>query len=139
MALNYFSVPYTVKQISKITDYKKEGGMYNRQIVDAIRTFSLQATLKKNISWEELAKLNTRDSVIIISWMLDGYIGHVSIIDKVTETHVFLAEPTSGKIQKIEKVRFLRQWWDFEGQNRDVWYPETKADVQLRVAIIVTV
>jgi len=138
MVLNYFDVPHTVKEITKVTDYKKEGGMYNLQLVKAILNFGLKVKKRTNASWEELMKENTKESAIIVSWMLEGYIGHVSVVEKVTETHIFLAEPTTGRIMKVEKIKFLRLWWDFEGQGGDVWYPETKADVQLRFAIVVT-
>jgi ABC-type bacteriocin/lantibiotic exporter with double-glycine peptidase domain len=138
MVLNCFDVSHTVKEITKVTDYKKESGIYNLQIVDALRKFGLNAKTKKNVSWEALEKLNTKSSAIIVSWMLEGYIGHVSVVDKVTATHIFLAEPTTGKIMKIEKIKFLRLWWDFEAQGRDVWYPETKSDIQLRFAIVAT-
>jgi len=108
MVLNYFDVSHTVKAVTKVTDYKKEDGMYNLQIVDALKKFGLNTKTKKNVSWEELEKLNTSDSAIIVSWMLEGYIEHVSVVEKVTDTHIFLAEPTTGKIMKIEKIKFLR-------------------------------
>ena len=138
MALRYFGIPHTVKKIADVTDYKKADGLSNTEIVVALRQFGLRSKLVKNTSWERLQTLNTPDSVIIVSWMLEGYIGHVSVLEKVTDTHVFLAESTTGKIFKMERVRFLRQWWDYEAQDRDIWYPETKADIQLRVAIVVT-
>jgi ABC-type bacteriocin/lantibiotic exporter with double-glycine peptidase domain len=138
MVLNFFSVPHTIKEIAKVTDYKREGGMSNAQVVDTLKKFGLGVKAKSNVSWDELKKLNIEDSVIVVSWMLHGYIGHVSVVDKVTDTHVFLAEPTTGKVSKIEKIKFLRLWWDFEDRDQDIWYPETKSDVQLRFAIVVT-
>jgi len=112
--------------------------MSNAQVVDTLKKFGLGVKAKRNVSWDELKKLNIEDSVIVVSWMLHGYIGHVSVVDKVTDTHVFLAEPTTGKVSKIEKIKFLRLWWDFEDRDQDIWYPETKSDVQLRFAIVVT-
>ena len=138
MVLNYFDVPHTVKEITKVTDYKKEGGMCNLQLVKAILNFGLKVKKRTNVSWEELTKENTEESVIIVSWMLEGYIGHISVVEKVTETHIFLAEPTTGKVLKLERIKFLRLWWDFEAQGRDIWYPETKSDIQLRFMIVVT-
>ncbi len=137
MALTYFAVPHTVKNIAEITNYKKEGGLSNTQIVSALETFGLKPKTYKNVSWEKLVELNTSDAVLILSWMLDGYIGHVSVLEKVTDTHIYLAEPTTGTILKLEKIKFLRMWWDFEAQDRDIWYPETKSDIQLRFLTVV--
>lgn len=138
MALTYFNIPHTVKGIAEMSDYKKEGGLSNTQIISTLKTFGLKAKPHTNVSWEKLAELNTSDAVLILSWMLEGYIGHVSVLEKVTDTHIYLAEPTTGKILKIEKIQFLRLWWDFEARDRDIWYPESKADVQLRFLIEVT-
>ncbi|MEX0918161.1 MAG: cysteine peptidase family C39 domain-containing protein [Candidatus Paceibacterota bacterium] len=138
MVLTYFDIPHTVKQIAAVTNYKKEGGLFNRQLVEALHKFDLKTKVVRNTTWEQLIELNTKDSVIIVSWMLDGYIGHVSVIEKVDKSHVYLAEPTTGKTIKIEKIKFLRLWWDWEAQDRDIWYPETKSDIQLRWMVVVS-
>ena len=138
MALLYFEVVHTVKQITQVTNYKQDGGMSNVQITDSLREFGLKTKMHKNTSWESLMKLNTKDSIVIVSWMLEGYIGHVSVVQKVSDSHVFLAESTTGTTMKIEKIKFLRLWWDYEAQNRDIWYPESKSDIQLRWAVVVT-
>jgi len=137
MALAYFSIPYTVKNITQVTDYKKDGGLTNTQIVSAIKILGLKTQTYTGVGWEKLAELNTKDSVIILSWMLEGYIGHVSVLEKITDTHIFLAEPTTGTILKIQKIKFLRMWWDFEARDRDIWYPEALSDIQLRFMIVV--
>jgi len=135
MVLTYFDVRHTVKEIVKVTDYKQNDGMSNKDILASLKQFGFKTKSITNTSWEQLIKLNTPDVVLIVSWMLEGYIGHVSVIEKVTDTHVFLAEPTTGKILKVEKITFLRLWWDYEALGRDIWYPETKADIQLRFVI----
>jgi len=137
MALSYFDVPHTIKQISDITDYKKEGGMYNRQIVSVLQKFGLKTKVDKETSWEKLMESNTPDSVIIISWMLDGYIGHVSVVEKVDQKYIYLAEPTTGKILKIEKFKFLRLWLDYEAQKAVPMYPESKSNIKLRWIVVV--
>ncbi len=138
MVLSYFDVPHTIKQISDITDYKKAGGMYNRQVVSALQKFGLKTKVCKETPWETLKESNTPDSVVIVSWMLDGYIGHVSVVEKVDQKYIYLAEPTTGKILRIEKFKFLRLWLDYEEQEEVPMYPESKSDIQLRWMVIVT-
>ena len=138
MALNYFDIPYTVKQIADITNYKKEGGMYNRQIISVLKTFGLKPKISKNTSWEKLQKSDSPDSVIIVSWMLDGYIGHVSVVEKVDGKYIYLAEPTTGQILKIERLKFLRLWLDYEAKAEVPMYPESRSDIQLRWMVVIT-
>jgi len=137
MVLNYFSVPYTIKKITEVTNYKKEGGMWNRQIVSSLKSFGLKTRVYKNTTWEQLMDLNTKNAVIIVSWMLDGYIGHVSVVEKVDKSFIYLAEPTAGKILKIQKIKFLRLWLDYEA-GEEVWFPESKSNIQLRWMVVVS-
>jgi len=111
--------------------------MYNRQIVSVLQKFGLKTKVDKETSWEKLMESNTPDSVIIISWMLDGYIGHVSVVEKVDQKYIYLAEPTTGKILKIEKFKFLRLWLDYEAQKAVPMYPESKSNIQLRWMVVV--
>jgi ABC-type bacteriocin/lantibiotic exporter with double-glycine peptidase domain len=138
MTLKYFSVPHTVSGITKVTNYKKEGGIYNKQLVSVLQHYGLKTKVLKNTSWEQLVELNTKDSVIILSWMLDGYIGHLSVLDKVNKDHVYLAEPTTGKMLKMNKIKFLRLWLDYEAKDEVPMYPESKSDIQLRWMCVVS-
>ncbi len=138
MTLKYFNVPHSVKQIATTTDYKKGGGMYNKQIVSAFQTFGLKTQISRNTSWEKLTTLNTPETVVIVSWMLDGYIGHVSVVENIDKKHIYLAEPTTGKILKIEKLKFLRLWFDYEAKKEVPMYPEKNSDIQLRWAVAVS-
>ena len=70
--------------------------------------------------------------------MLDGFIGHVSVVEKVDEKFIHLAEPTTGQILKIEKIKFLRLWLDYEAKPEVPMYPETKANIQLRWMCVAT-
>ena len=69
--------------------------------------------------------------------MLDGYIGHLSVLEKVDAKHIYLADPLQGKILKIEKIKFLRFWLDYEARGTDKWYPEKNSDIQLRWMVVV--
>ncbi len=138
MTLKYFDVPYTVADIAKVTNYKKEGGIYNKKLVSTLEHYGLKTKVLKNTSWEKLMELNTKDSVIILSWMLDGYIGHLSVLEKVDKKHVYLAEPTTGKVLKMGKIKFLRLWLDYEAKPEVPMYPESKSNIQLRWMCIVS-
>ena len=138
MVLKYFDIPHTVSDIAKVTNYKKEGGIYNKRLVSVLQHYGLKTKVLKNAFWEKLIELNTKDSVIILSWMLEGYIGHLSVLDKVDKDHIYLAEPTTGGILKIGKIKFLRLWLDYEAKTEVPMYPESKLDIQLRWMCVAT-
>jgi ferredoxin-fold anticodon binding domain-containing protein len=59
---------------------------------------------------------------------LRGYIGHVSVLEKVTNNYIFLADSEEGKITKLPRTIFLRLWFDYD----EMWYPKKNTDIQLR-------
>lgn len=138
MTLQYFNIPHTVEDIAKVTNYKKEGGMYNRQLVDAFSHYQLKTKTYRNTTWEKLKELNTKDSVTVLSWMLEGYIGHFSVVEKIDKKYIYLAEPTTGNIEKIEKIQFMRLWHDYEAKAQVPMFPETKAQIQLRWMCVIS-
>ncbi len=134
MASDYFNTGYTYKQIATITQYKKRGGLTNEQIASALKQAGLKTAVKKNSDWQDLKKNNIPEKVIIVCWMLKGYIGHVSVVEKVTQSHIYLADPEAGKIIKMQKLIFLRLWMDYDG----LWYPKKNTDIRLRWIVVVS-
>jgi len=132
MVLAYFGISHSVSDITRITKYKKAGGMYNRDVIRTLQHYGLKTKTFKNTTWESLSELNTSDSVIIISWMLEGYIGHLSVVEKIDKKHIYLAEPSTGDVLKIERIKFLRLWLDYEAKPEVPMYPESKSNIQLR-------
>ena len=134
MTARYFDAPLSVKKISDVTNYKKRGGLFNAQLVRALEKLTFNVEAGYDNTWGKLRSANTKDRVIIVSWMLKGYIGHFSVVDKVTKNHVYLAEPTEGVIIKMQKLVFLRLWFDFDPH----WYPKKNTDIKLRFMAVVS-
>lgn len=134
MSTDYFGLNFSQKKINEVSRYKELDGMSNEDIVKTLEILGLSAQEKKGTSWEELIQLNTEKNVLIVSWMLKGYIGHVSVVEKVTKDAIFLAEPTEGRIIKMNKVIFMRLWFDYD----DMWWPEKNSDIQMRWIAVVS-
>lgn len=134
MVLTYFKLPNSFKKIAEISQYKKRDGLSNKDLVETLRAFNLTVQEKANATWNDLARLNTPNKVIIVSWMKFGYIGHFSVIEKVDKNHIILVDPQEGKYSKVQKTIFMRLWMDYD----DMWYPRKNTDIQLRWICIVS-
>lgn len=134
MVLTYFGIPYSFKEIARISRYKKSEGLSNKDIVKTLRVLGLAVREKANTTWAELTRLNTPDKVIIVSWMKFGYIGHFSVVEKVYKQHIILSDPYEGKNIKMKKIIFMRLWMDYD----DMWYPLKNTDIQLRWMCVVS-
>jgi len=133
LADQYFGSSRSFKEIEKITNYRKTEGMSDKDIVKVLKQIGYKVERKINSDWEDLSKLNSKETVLIVSWMMEGYKGHVSIVDKVTKDCIFLVDSEEGKIIKMKKVQFMRLWMEYD----DLWWPRTSKDINLRPLIVV--
>ena len=109
--------------------------MDNDDLAKVLKESGFEVKASHGLTWEDLVAQNTESNVIIVSWMLRGYIGHFSVVEKVDDKYIWLAEPESGKLLKLEKLVFMRLWYDYD----DLWYPEKSSDFKLRWAAVISV
>lgn len=133
MITNYLHLSFGVKKIASVSKYKQRGGLTNVQFVETLKKLGLKVKVKKEATWNDLKKYNKKNNIIALSWMLKGYIGHFSVLDHVTKTHIFIADPEAGKIIKLPRLVFLRLWFDYD----EHWYPLKNTDIQLRWMAVV--
>lgn len=132
MALEKLGIDISMEEIEKTCGNWKEEGMSNEELTQTAISLGLKVNPKYNSTWEELEEALTNDAAIIVSWMLNGYIGHFSVVNIIKGDVIELAEPESGKIVEMEKMVFLRLWFDYG----DKWFPEVKEDFQLRWMLV---
>ncbi len=134
MVVNYFKLPYSWEQIAKLSQYKKKDGLNNKDLVDTLQKLGLSVQEKASAKWADLIRFNKSDKVILVSWMMLGYMGHFSVVEKVNKDSIELADPHTGKITKMKKIMFMRLWMDYD----DMWYPIKNTDIQLRWMCVVS-
>jgi ABC-type bacteriocin/lantibiotic exporter with double-glycine peptidase domain len=134
MACKYFDTTHSYPRIIKAAKYQRSEGMSNADITKALLKIGFSVREKRNLTWAQLSRLNTKKHVLIVSWMLKGYIGHFSVVDRITKNYIYLADPETGRIEKLEKIIFMRLWFDYD----DLWYPKKSSDIKLRWAAIVS-
>jgi ABC-type bacteriocin/lantibiotic exporter with double-glycine peptidase domain len=134
MIAAYFSVLPASHELARLSHTARADGLSNNNLVVAFRRLGLTADSRYNASWADLIASNTPAHAIVVSWMLDGYIGHFSVVDKVSKTAIFLADPHKGAIIRFPKLVFLRLWFDYDG----LWYPRTASDIRLRWMTVVS-
>lgn len=133
MASNYLNAGYSFSVIAEASQYVKRDGLSDGELVESLETLEFSVRQKDTVRWSDLKKANSDDSVVIVSWMLDGYIGHFSVVDEVTEEAITLAEPTNGRHVTIEKNKFMRLWMGYD----NMWYPVKNTDITLRWMCVV--
>ncbi len=131
MVTRFFGDSITFKHIEQLSEYKKHDGMTDKQICALFNRIGYIAEHTVNTKWQDIKQFLDSGFAIIVSWMKDGYKGHVSVVQKISDTHIYLADPDVGKIIKIEKIKFMRLWMEYD----DLWWPEKVSDINLRSII----
>lgn len=132
MVSDYFNLGFYFTDVKTLTNYQKEGGMSDVEMESTLKLLGLNAKLKTNTTWETLRKYNTADVVIIVSYMLEGYIGHFSVVNSVTDEAITLADPLTGTLRTYGKIHFLRLWMSYD----EKWYPKKNIDITLRTICV---
>lgn len=134
MAADYLGLEVSMDHIATVSKYVKKDGLSNQDLVDTVKKIGLSVRSKANAKWADLRQANSEKNVIIVSWMKYGYMGHFSVVDTVEKDHIILADPENGKMEKMEKIIFMRLWMDYD----DMWYPSKNTDIQLRWMCVVS-
>ncbi|HET8575408.1 MAG TPA: cysteine peptidase family C39 domain-containing protein [Candidatus Paceibacterota bacterium] len=134
MIAEYFHTGHTFADIASVSEYIKKDGLSNADLLDTLSALGFSVRSKHDSVWSDLVRNNTSDKVIIVSWMLHGYIGHFSVVNSIDKNSITLAEPESGTLVTMEKIIFMRLWMDYD----DLWYPVKSTDIQLRWMCTVT-
>lgn len=125
MALKYFGIRHSFKDIATVSKYKKKDSLSNTDLVRTLRKFNLDVKEKASTWWSGLVRYKNQKNVITVSWMLDGYIGHFSVVEGVGKNFIKLADPHTGTVVKMEKIMFMRLWMNYD----DLWYPKKNTDI----------
>jgi ABC-type bacteriocin/lantibiotic exporter with double-glycine peptidase domain len=135
MIARFFGRKESMTEIERLTGYKKGKGVWNADIVAALRALGLTAREKSNVTWAQLQKTaNKPNTAVLVCWMHRGLVGHYSVVEEVTDDTIRLADPYEGAIVEMDKGSFLCLWMDYE----NMAYPKKNTDIQLRWMVVVT-
>lgn len=135
----FMKVRASLRQIERISNYSGKG-LSHGEFLETLRLLRISHKRTRFRTWAEFKKAFDEGNPIIVSWMpvhLAGFlddedwIGHFSVVEKVTGEFVILVEPAENRYLKMGRLRFLRTWYDY-----DVLYPRKSSDVKLRWAVI---
>ncbi len=136
MAIKSLGVDVDMQEIDKVSKYRLRGGLSNKELVNTLISFKCNVSEQWNTTWEKLKRaVSKKNSVVVVSWMMEGYIGHFSVVSKVGKNSIILADPLKGKSIKFPRIKFLRLWMDYD----EMWYPAKNTDIQLRWMAVVTI
>jgi predicted double-glycine peptidase len=132
MVLEYFGIKASTSNIASETHFTPALGVEASSIVNFAKKLGLEAFYKDFSSIDEIKKYVNINKIPAIVDYFDANDGHYSVVVEVKDKHVYLADPYTGYIKSLKINRFLRVWFDFEGE-----YIENAKNIFLRRIIVV--
>ena len=129
---DYFGVKKSQKEWGKECGTTRKDGTSAKRMVAAAREAGFSAMVKDNASFSDIQKWLRKKIPVIVDWFSVDE-GHYSVAVKLDRKYIWLADPETAKIRKMDRKIFFRVWFDFHGDAL-----RTKDDVILRRIIIIS-
>lgn len=132
MALSHFGITKSEKSLIKLAGAKKGYGCDPDDIVRAVKKIGLKAVYKKNSSINEIKRFLADDHSLIVDWFSPAVLGHYSVVVDVDKKSITLADPETGKLNKMKINTFLCRWFEL-----DDYPPKDTKKFALRELIVI--
>lgn len=126
IVLSYFGVEKAEKELAKLCGAKKDLGTDDQGIKKAAEGLGFKVQIKNNSSFKDIEKWLERSVPVIVDWFTRGRMdyadsdvadGHYSVVIGLDKEHIYLQDPETGGMRKLDKEDFLTVWFDFTGKN----------------------
>ena len=130
MVLSHFEVHKSEEELIDLTGAKAGVGCEPSDIVRAAEGLGFKAKYIPTSSLEEVKKMMDAGSMVIVDWFSPEVNGHYSVVAKITDTQIILANPTHGGYTTMTRNAFLNRWFEI-----DEYPPKDVSKFFLREAI----
>lgn len=112
MILAYYGKKVSERTLGKAAGTTLEHGTPPERLVAAAEAYGLAGTWKKRGTIEEIRALVEKGVPVIVNWFATDE-GHYSVVVGVSDTHVTLNDPETGRRLRLNYETFRRVWFDF--------------------------
>ena len=126
--LDYYGISKTEEEMARLCGTERKEGTYHGRIAEALIGLGLKVETKEAGTWEELRRLTTEETPVLVGWFSDDPLpagDHFSLVYEVDDQKLMMMDPEEGKYREIPKEKFLEKWYDFDTpENKLVkgWY-----------------
>lgn len=123
--LSYYGIEKSEKELAKLCGTKKDLGTDDQGIKKAAESFGFKVRIKNNSSFKDIEKWLDKKVPVIVNWFTRGRVdytdsdvadGHYSVVCGLDDNNIYLQDPETGKMRKLDKEDFMTVWFDFTGR-----------------------
>ncbi|MDD3607540.1 MAG: cysteine peptidase family C39 domain-containing protein [Candidatus Moranbacteria bacterium] len=123
--LSYYGIEKSEKELAKLCGTKKDLGTDDQGIKKAAESLGFKVRIKNNSSFKDIEKWLDKKVPVIVNWFTRGRVdytdsdvadGHYSVVCGLDDNNIYLQDPETGKMRKLDKEDFMTVWFDFTGR-----------------------
>lgn len=125
IVLAYYGIDKEEKELAKLCGTKKDLGTDDQGIKRAAESLGFKVKIKNSSNFKEIEKWLDKKVPVIVNWFTRGrmdYIdsdvadGHYSVVCGLDDKNIYIQDPETGGIRKLDKEDFMTVWFDFTGR-----------------------
>lgn len=125
IVLDYYGIEKSEKELAKLCGTKNNLGTDDKGLKRAVERLGFKVKIKNNSSFKEIERWLEKDVPVIVNWFTRGRTdytdsdvadGHYSVVCGIDDKNIYLQDPETGNMRKIDKNDFLTVWFDFAGK-----------------------
>lgn len=123
--LSYYGVDKDEKELARLCGTKKDLGTDDQGIKKAAESLGFKVKIKNNSSFKDIEGWLKKDVPVIVDWFTRGRMdytdtdvadGHYSVVYGIDDKNIYLQDPETGSMRKLDKEDFMTVWFDFTGK-----------------------
>jgi ABC-type bacteriocin/lantibiotic exporter with double-glycine peptidase domain len=125
IVLSYYGVEKNEQELFKMCKTKKDLGTDDQGLKKAAEQLGFKVKIKNKSTFKDIEKWLDKKVPVIVNWFTRGrmdYIdsdvsdGHYSVVTGLDDEYIYLQDPETGSVRKIDREDFMTVWFDFTGR-----------------------
>ena len=125
IVLDYYGVEKSEQGLAQLCGAKKDLGTDDQNIKKAAEDLGFKVEIKNNSSFDDIEKWLDKEVPVIVNWFTRGRTdytdedvadGHYSVVCGLDDENIYLQDPETGRMRKMDKEDFMTVWFDFTGK-----------------------
>lgn len=125
IVLDYYGVEKSEQELAQLCGTKEDLGTDDQSIKKAAEDLDFKVEIKNNSSFDDIEKWLDKEVPVIVNWFTRGRTdyadedvadGHYSVVCGLDDENIYLQDPETGGMRKMDKEDFMTVWFDFTGR-----------------------
>ncbi|MEX2010386.1 MAG: cysteine peptidase family C39 domain-containing protein [Parcubacteria group bacterium] len=125
--LDYYGVRISEKELGRLCGTTISKGTEPEDLIRVLKKLGFKVFSKEQGTWSEIREIVSRGTPVLVNWWSDYELpsdGHYSLVYRMTDKSIYLMDPELGGYRRMQRAKFMRQWYDFyaNGRRNSRWY-----------------